>query len=557
MEQDQKHYYAFISHSSKDEKIAKWLCRRIERYHIPTAVQKVHHAPKRLKPIFLYEMDLSQNVLKNALENELIDSQYLIVICSPIAAKSSHVNDEVSQFVNSGRYNKIIPFIVEGKPFASLNGNTEEECYPPALVELKGTEKELRGINLYEEEKQRGSKMAAVADVIASMLGVRFDVLYRRYQRDRRRKICLFILATMGIISLFFMIWYQKQQVKLNLSYAITEKAAEQLTQGDAYLAALLALQVLPTPENPDGIWNLKADEVLRESLQQNTFILQSPYVSWGTRDLFFTADNKYIIVDGAYNDTLYHEGYRWDRAFLVFDTQTGDCLIKYTYGLVEKNPNIEWDDHCHLYSIIINDSNYIVQNENPYFETQIEGSKVRVKKQTEEIPSDSHYLFSISSDDFTAQPIDILCDVNGNYIGIETYKGISIYDFSGALVDTTKIHITSIDFSPIEDETCIILDYTPLKIQYNNDKTRMLIVDFVGNVEIRDLESNTYNTLSGEEIVSAVFSEDEESIYILLENGEIWEKHFPSYRSVITEAINRFGKRELTSEERRKYYLE
>ena len=50
---DQKHYYAFISHSSEDEKIAKWLCKQLEGYHIPTAIQKEYHAPKRLKPIFL------------------------------------------------------------------------------------------------------------------------------------------------------------------------------------------------------------------------------------------------------------------------------------------------------------------------------------------------------------------------------------------------------------------------------------------------------------------------------------------------------------------------
>ena len=102
MNQDQKHYFAFISHSSADEKIAKWLCRQLEGYYIPTSIQKEYHTPKKLKPIFLYEIDLSKNVLKRALESELIDSQYLIVICSPRAAKSTHVNDEVLHFINSG-----------------------------------------------------------------------------------------------------------------------------------------------------------------------------------------------------------------------------------------------------------------------------------------------------------------------------------------------------------------------------------------------------------------------------------------------------------------------
>lgn len=201
MEQDQKHYYAFISHSSADVKIAKWLCKQLERYHIPTAIQKEYHAPKHLKPIFLYEIDLSKNVLKSALESELIDSQYLIVICSPKAAKSSHVNDEVRHFIDSGRYDKIIPFIIDGTPFASLNGDAENECFPPALVALKGTEQELRGIDIREEQKHRGSKKAAIVDVIATMLGVRMDVLWDKYKRRKMKQI-IFVFVLL-LCSLF------------------------------------------------------------------------------------------------------------------------------------------------------------------------------------------------------------------------------------------------------------------------------------------------------------------------------------------------------------------
>ncbi len=205
MEQNQKHYYAFISHSSEDEKTAKWLCKQLEGYHIPAVIQKEYHAPKRLKPIFIYEIDLSKNVLKRALESELIDSQYLIVICSPMAAKSIHVNDEVLHFINSGRYEKIIPFIIDGTPFASLKGDLEDECFPPALVALKGTEQELRGIDLRQEQKDRGSKKAAVIDVIASMLGVRYDELWDRYQHRRRKiqiavAIGIFLLCLVGLV---------------------------------------------------------------------------------------------------------------------------------------------------------------------------------------------------------------------------------------------------------------------------------------------------------------------------------------------------------------------
>lgn len=207
MNQEQKHYYAFISHSSEDEKTAKWLCKQLEGYHIPTTIQKEYQAPKRLKPIFLFQADLAGNKLRAALEGELKDSKYLIVICSPSSAKSDYVNEEVLHFINSGRYDKIIPFIVDGKPFASVKGNAEEECFPPALVALRGTEKELRGIDLREEKKHRGSKKAAVIDVIATMLGVRFDVLWDRYRHRRIRQYCLAALLCLLVCLGGFFLW--------------------------------------------------------------------------------------------------------------------------------------------------------------------------------------------------------------------------------------------------------------------------------------------------------------------------------------------------------------
>ena len=38
--EEQKHYYAFISHSTVDENVALWLRKELEGYHIPSAVQR-------------------------------------------------------------------------------------------------------------------------------------------------------------------------------------------------------------------------------------------------------------------------------------------------------------------------------------------------------------------------------------------------------------------------------------------------------------------------------------------------------------------------------------
>ena len=90
-------YYAFISYSHSDKKIAKKLQKKLERYHLPTILQKTYpDLPKKLSPIFIDDSDLvAKGTLKTALQDNLDRANYLIVICSPNSAKSEYVNDEV------------------------------------------------------------------------------------------------------------------------------------------------------------------------------------------------------------------------------------------------------------------------------------------------------------------------------------------------------------------------------------------------------------------------------------------------------------------------------
>ena len=185
MQSEQKHYYAFVSHSSRDAKIALWLRDKLVNYNIPASIRKENQMPKRLRPVFIYQTDLAGANLQDALQRELEDSQWLIVICSPDGAKSQYVNGEVEHFINTGRANKIIPFIVGGTPHAK---NPDDECFPPALLKLAEDGIELRGVNLAECQKQLGSKMGAVVNVVATMLGVRFDSMWNVYQRKQRRQ---------------------------------------------------------------------------------------------------------------------------------------------------------------------------------------------------------------------------------------------------------------------------------------------------------------------------------------------------------------------------------
>jgi len=97
-------YSAFISYKSEDEKWAKWLQRKLEHYRLPTIIAREKpHLTKKLAPVFKYTTDIKPGYLAEVLKQNLKKSKYLIVICSPLAAKSVWVGKEISEFIALGK----------------------------------------------------------------------------------------------------------------------------------------------------------------------------------------------------------------------------------------------------------------------------------------------------------------------------------------------------------------------------------------------------------------------------------------------------------------------
>lgn len=185
----QKEYFAFISYQRKDEEWAERLRNKLEHYRLPSSVRKQDASlPKEVRPIFRDALELAGGVLAKEIETALQNSKYLIVICSPNSAKSSWVNKEIQTFIDLGREDRIIPFIIDGTPFSD---DEDTECFPPALRSLKG-EKELLGININEL-----SRDAASIKVVARMLGLKFDTLWQRFEREKNRKRLMVIGGTL------------------------------------------------------------------------------------------------------------------------------------------------------------------------------------------------------------------------------------------------------------------------------------------------------------------------------------------------------------------------
>lgn len=191
-------YYAFISYSHKDKEIADRLQKQLEKYHLSSSLKKSNpDLPKKLRPIFIDTSDLiGKGTLKEALRENLDNSNYLIVICSPNSAKSPYVNDEVEYFIKAGRIDHIIPLIIDGQPHSE---DPDTECFPPALLALP-RENELLGIDF----KKHGSHEAFIR-VIATLLRLDIDLFVSREARERRLKlfmlaVLLAVLAVVGIM---------------------------------------------------------------------------------------------------------------------------------------------------------------------------------------------------------------------------------------------------------------------------------------------------------------------------------------------------------------------
>ena len=148
------------------------------RIAFPSIIRKqAPHLPKHIRPVFRDQTDISTGPLLQNLRQELQDSRFLIVLCSPAAAKSEWVNREVQHFIDMGRADRIIPFVVAGTPNAA---NPDEECFPAIL---RGAEQAMLGVSVPELGKEK-----AFVKVVAKLLGLKFDQLWDRHRRRQRRQ---------------------------------------------------------------------------------------------------------------------------------------------------------------------------------------------------------------------------------------------------------------------------------------------------------------------------------------------------------------------------------
>ncbi len=187
-------YWAFVSYSHHDIRIAKWLIQALAKECVPRRYRDlVQGGGATFAQVFRDEKDAAAaSRLADPIKQALEQSRTLIVVCSPFARDSQYVSEEIRYFISLGRADRILCLVASGVPNASDDNRPNLECFPEPLrrrVNPDGTQTQEPiplsnrplAANLGEESPDQ--LKAAIAQLTAGMLGIsqgELDLLSRR-----------------------------------------------------------------------------------------------------------------------------------------------------------------------------------------------------------------------------------------------------------------------------------------------------------------------------------------------------------------------------------------
>lgn len=208
---DKPRYWAFLSYSHADRDWARWLHRSLESYGVPRRLvarqTSVGLSPRRFSPIFRDREELTADArLGDRIEEALAGSAYLIVLCSPAAARSAWVDREIARFKVLHGEDRVLAVIVDGEHYASGGiGEHADECFPAALrfrVAADGSLSDERAEPIAADLRPgKDGKRLARLKLLARMLEVGLDELARRDAQRRQAQLAA-LAATASIVAL-------------------------------------------------------------------------------------------------------------------------------------------------------------------------------------------------------------------------------------------------------------------------------------------------------------------------------------------------------------------
>ncbi len=204
-------YAAFISYAHKDARWASWIQQAIETYRLPQEIAAKRGMDRKIGKVFRDRDELTVATNLGIRLNEALDnSDALIVVCSPNAAKSEWVAAEINYFKSLGKSDRIFCLLV-GDPANSF----------PEGVLYDNTGAPLEPLAADPREEADGKRLAKLK-LIAGLTQLELDQLVRRdLMRERKRQSLYLSLAGVFLVLAagFFWTWQaQKREAASSLS---------------------------------------------------------------------------------------------------------------------------------------------------------------------------------------------------------------------------------------------------------------------------------------------------------------------------------------------------
>lgn len=241
-------YNAFISyrHLEPDQTIASRIQKDLEHYHIPYSLKKL--TGKRITRVFRDKEELPITPdLNEDIKDALLNSEFLIVICSPnvVAEDSYWVPREIEYFLQSHKITKVLTVIADGEKPADvipeiLKNNPDNESL--SLREPLSCDYRLAKRQAYKEELPR---------LIASLIGCEYNDLMRRQQKYRNKIITVSFCAMLCLITYFgwssLSIRNNYRLSLINQSKYLANEALQLFEEKDVISALQLSMAALPS----------------------------------------------------------------------------------------------------------------------------------------------------------------------------------------------------------------------------------------------------------------------------------------------------------------------
>ncbi len=303
MSGDAYKYWAFISYSHQDRAWGDWLHKTLETYRVPSRLvgreSRDGTIPRRLYPVFRDRDELPSSAnLGDALNESLRQSRYQIVICSPRAAASRWVNEEVKYFKSLGREDRVLCLIVAGEPNVfDLPGHDIEECFCPAL---RYPAEPIAADARDHADGKTGAKLK----LVAGLVGVGLDELIQRERQRQLWKNVQVAAAAMAFAGLCIGAWQwyvgktaaREREITIE---RIVETGRQEFLAGHQARAAVLLNQAYSMGHDTVALRYLLAQAMKPVEALTGVRVKHDGYGVY--RSPVFSPDGKYFVL-GARN---------------------------------------------------------------------------------------------------------------------------------------------------------------------------------------------------------------------------------------------------------------